>query len=156
MACFKDSTGRSWPLRLDVAAARRVQDRLGVNLLAPEDGDPPLHARLVTDDMLLAQVIAVILEPQFAVMPEPTDPYTIFDGVSLAAAEDAWWQEYADFFQRRPDRAMLIRKGTERMATWIQEGVKLMNEQKDPALPVVDSLTPDAPDPGVDGNRSTP
>jgi len=49
MKSFKDNAGHDWHLSLNIGTAMLVKDRLGVDPLQPEAGDPPLLTRLGTD-----------------------------------------------------------------------------------------------------------
>jgi hypothetical protein len=90
-----------------------VKDRLGIDLLQPEAGEPPLLTRLGTDEMLLAQVIATLLENQFEVHKiDANQIYQCFDGQTFARAHEAFYEELIDFFQSRGrhDRAKAVAK----------------------------------------------
>ena len=113
MHIFKDNAGRDWSLSLTIGNAMLVKDRLGVDLLQPEVGDPPLLTRLGTDEMLLAQVIAALLESQFELHKVDTaQVYQCFDGPTFARAHEAFYKELIDFFHQRgrQDRAAAVEK----------------------------------------------
>ena len=57
MKAFEDAKGRRWELSLTIGSAKRVLEKLGVNLLEPEGGEPPLLTRLGADAMLLCDVL---------------------------------------------------------------------------------------------------
>ena len=42
MKTFTDAAGRTWTIALNLGTAMAVKDKLGVDLLQPEDGDPPV------------------------------------------------------------------------------------------------------------------
>ena len=87
MHIFKDNAGRDWTLSLTIGSAMMVKDRLGIDLLQPEVGDPPLLTRLGTDEMLLAQTIAALLESQFELHKIDADQvYQCFDGPTFGRA----------------------------------------------------------------------
>jgi hypothetical protein len=101
----------------------KVKETLGVDLLQPESGDPPLLTRLGTDEMLLAQVIATLLESQFELHKVDAERvYQCFDGPTFARAHEAFYKELIDFFQQRgrADRAKAVRKQME----MIRAGIK--------------------------------
>jgi len=113
MKTFKDSAGREWQLALTLGTAMTVRDRLGVDLLQPESGEPPLLTRLGTDEILLGEVLCVTLEDQFdkhGVTPEAIRG--AFDGQTLLAAQQAFYEELVDFFRSRGrnDRAKAVAK----------------------------------------------
>ena len=113
MQVFKDNAGRDWSLSLTIGNAMRVRDRLGVDLLQPEVGEPPLLTQLGTDEMLLAQVIAALLESQFELLKiDATQVYQCFDGPTFGRAHEAFYKELIDFFHQRGrmDRARAVEK----------------------------------------------
>ncbi len=113
MKTFTDAAGRSWTLTLNLATAMAVKDRLGADLLAPESGDPPLLTRLGTDEMLLGKVLCVMLEGQFEAHGVTDDDVrAAFDGRTLLAAQEAFYEELVDFFRSRgrTDRAKAVAK----------------------------------------------
>ena len=113
MQVFKDNANRDWSLSLTIGTAMKVKDTLGVDLLHPEVGDPPLLTRLGTDEMLLAQIIAALLESQFELHKVDAEQiYQSFDGPTFARAHEAFYKELIDFFQKRgrQDRATAVRK----------------------------------------------
>ena len=113
MKTFKDNAGRDWSLSLTIGNAMLVKDRLGVDLLQPEVGDPPVLTRLGTDEMLLAQVIATLLESQFELHKiDAAQVYQCFDGPTFGRAHEAFYKELIDFFHQRgrQDRAVAVEK----------------------------------------------
>ena len=113
MHIFKDNAGRDWSLSLTIGNAMMVKERLGIDLLQPEIGDPPLLTRLGTDEMLLAQVIAALLESQFELHKvDATQVYQCFDGPTFGRAHEAFYKELIDFFHQRgrQDRAKAVEK----------------------------------------------
>jgi len=113
MHIFKDNAGRDWSLSLTIGNAMTVKNRLGIDLLQPEVGDPPLLTRLGTDEMLLAEVIAVLLESQFDLHKVDTaQVYQCFDGPTFGRAHEAFYKELIDFFHQRgrQDRAKAVEK----------------------------------------------
>jgi hypothetical protein len=123
MRVFKDNANRNWSISLTIGTAMMVKDRLGIDLLQPESGDPPLLTRLGTDEMLLAQVIATLLESQFELHKIDAEQiYQCFDGQTFTRAHEAFYQELIDFFQSRGrnDRA----KAVEKQMKMILAGIK--------------------------------
>jgi hypothetical protein len=110
---FNDSKGRTWSLALNLGTVKAVKDALAIDLLQPEQGDPPLITRLGTDELLLAQVIWDFLRPQFEAQKiDEAEVAASFDGSALLAAQNAFWEELADFFHARgrEHRVKAIRK----------------------------------------------
>lgn len=112
MKTFNDAAGRTWTIALNLGTAMYVKDKLGIDLLRPEDGNPPLLTKLGTDEILLGEVLCALLEPQFEKHKvSASDVRMAFDGATLLAAQTAFYEELADFFQSRgrSDRAKAIR-----------------------------------------------
>ena len=113
MKTFTDRAGRSWIITLTLGTAMAVKDRLGVDLLQPEAGDPPLLTRLGTDEMLLGEVLCAMLEQQFEAQGVTAEEVRNgFDGQTLLAAQKAFYEELIDFFRSRgrTDRAKAVAK----------------------------------------------
>jgi hypothetical protein len=113
MKTFTDAAGRTWTLALTLGTAMRVKSKLDIDLLQPEAGDPPLLTRLGTDEMLLGEVLCAMLEGQFeAHKVTGDDVRAAFDGRTLLAAQEAFYQELEDFFRMRGrgDRALAVAK----------------------------------------------
>lgn len=128
MHTFNDAAGRVWTIALHLGAARAVKDKLGVDLLAPEAGEPPLLTRLAADELLLGEVICAMLQEQFdAHHVSADDVRRAFDGATLLAAQQAFYAELEDFFRRRgrPDRARAVQA----QARWLAKAAAAM-EQK--------------------------
>lgn len=117
MKTFTDAAGRTWTLAINLGTAMLVKDKLGVDLLQPEVGEPdsggPLLTRLGTDEMLLGEVLCALLEKQFETHKVTVEEVrTAFDGRTLLAAQQAFYEELIDFFQSRgrADRAKAVAK----------------------------------------------
>lgn len=112
MKVFTDAAGRTWTIALNLGTAMQVKDTLGIDLLRPEDGNPPLLTRLGTDEMLLGEVLCALLSSQFEKHKvTAADVRMAFDGATLLSAQTAFYEELADFFQARgrTDRARAVR-----------------------------------------------
>jgi hypothetical protein len=113
MKTFTDAAGRTWTLTLNLGTALAVRDTLGVDLLQPEAGDPPLLTRLGTDELLLGEVICCLLSGQFSAHGmDEHDVRSSFDGETFLAAQTAFYEELVGFFQSRGrrDRAKAVAK----------------------------------------------
>jgi len=111
MKTFTDAAGRTWSLTLTLGTAMTVKSKLGIDLLQPEQGDPPLLTRLGTDEMLLGEVLCAMLEGQFVTHNVTEDDVRNgFDGQTLLAAQKAFYEEMIDFFRSRgrADRARAV------------------------------------------------
>jgi hypothetical protein len=123
MKTFKDNAGHDWNIALNIGTAMLVKDRLAIDLLQPEQGDPPLITRLGSDEYLLAEVISLLLESQFEAQKiDESQIYQFFDGPTFARAHEAFYEELIDFFQSRGrnDRAATVQK----QMTMLLKGVK--------------------------------
>ena len=111
MKTFNDAAGRTWTIALNLGTAMAVKSKLGIDLLRPEDGDPPLLTQLGTDEMLLGEVLCALLESQLE-KHNLTDAEVrmSFDGATLLAAQKAFYEELVDFFRSRgrTDRAKAV------------------------------------------------
>ena len=111
MKTFNDAAGRTWTIALNLGTAMQVKDKLNIDLLRPEDGDPPLLTQLGTDEMLLGEVLCALLESQFEKHNvSDVDVRMSFDGATLLAAQKAFYEELVDFFRSRgrTDRAKAV------------------------------------------------
>ena len=145
MKTFTDAAGRTWSISLTLGTALYVKDKLGVDLLQPEVGDPPLLTRLGTDEMLLGEVLCALLEDQFEKHGlREADVKKSFDGATLLAAQDAFYAELIDFFRNRgrTDRSTaaakqqaMIRRATE--AVTMRIDAMDMDRMIDEALPTI-------------------
>jgi hypothetical protein len=123
MQTFKDSNNRTWSITLTIGTAMKIKEKLAIDLLQPEIGDPPLITRLGTDELLLAEVLATLLEDQFAAHKfDAAQVYECFDGPTFARANEAFYLEMIDFFHQRgrDDRARAVSK----QKAMIEAGVK--------------------------------
>ena len=113
MKTFTDTAGRTWTLSLTLGTAMAVKAKLDIDLLQPEAGDPPLLTRLGTDEMLLGEVLCCLLERQLETHKVSEDDVrAAFDGQTLLAAQQAFYEELIDFFRSRGrnDRAKAVAK----------------------------------------------
>ena len=111
MKTFTDAAGRTWTIALNLGTAMAVKDKLGVDLLQPEAGDPPLLTRLGTDELLLGEVLCALLGEQFdAHKVSDADVRASFDGGTLLLAQQAFYEELIGFFRKRgrADRARAV------------------------------------------------
>lgn len=116
MRYFHDSERNQWELTLNLGAAKRVYDALGVDLLNPSqesDDGRAITIRLAFDDFLLGRVVAEMIAPQAKARQLSRDELdALFDARTLAAAEKAFFAEWRDFF-------------TQRGKTWASKAVEL-------------------------------
>lgn len=123
MRKFTDEKGNLWSIRISIGSAMKLKESLGIDILQPEQGDPPLLTRLGTDAYLLAQTIACLLEDQFEQNDvSETNVYDLFGGETLIRAQTAFYEEMTDFFQKsgRVDRAKAVEKQGESINAAVQ------------------------------------
>ena len=102
MKVFTDATKRSWEISLTIGSAKRVKNLLGIDLLQPEEGDPPLLTRLGTDEMLLCDIIYCLVKPQADAVGITDEQFgELLGGEVILAAQTALYEELIDFFQQR-------------------------------------------------------
>lgn len=108
MKTFTDNAGKVWTLALTIDSAKRVKSLMGVNLLEPEAGEPPLLTRLGTDEILLCDVLYCLIKPQADALGVTDEMFgQALGGEAILAAQNAFYDEIVDFFQQRgrTDRA---------------------------------------------------
>jgi hypothetical protein len=109
MRTFKDGSGRTWTLAINVDAIKRVRGLIGVNLLEIIDGrEGKLLERLMTDPVLLVDVVFAVCKPEAdkaGVSNEDFGRSMAGDAIELATT--ALLEELVDFFPSRRDRQRL-------------------------------------------------
>ena len=148
MADFQDAEGRIWTLRINIAGAKRVRDRVGEHIMEPmaaEDDEIPLSARLVEDNILLADMLCALLQPQMKDKGvDRGDLEAALDGEALDGARTALFTEIrADLEARgrtdalraldRQDEVMdaLMDRATERVENMTVETIIERAEARD-------------------------
>lgn len=125
MKSFKDRNGKDWQIDITVDDAKRLRDRLGLNLYKLVENDCEGLTRLMSDPIDLVDAIYVLCETQAAA--DKIDDVAFgrsLAGSSLYDAGTAFKGAFFDFF---PDRKIaaslqqLDRKGTEAMEILLQE-----------------------------------
>jgi len=105
MKTFTDNAGHTWQVVINVAAAKRVRDLLGVDLL--EAGGGELLKRLAVDPILLVDVIYVLCKPQADAAQVGDEAFgEAMAGDVIDTATTALLEELVDFFPG-PKRAVL-------------------------------------------------
>ena len=103
MKTFKDNCDRNWTLSLNVDVLMRVKDLEEIDLMALEEGTPPLISRLLGRDVVLqCNVLFAVLKPDAEALSPPvtaTDFARGMGGAGLANAVKALRDELTDFFQ---------------------------------------------------------
>ena len=131
MKTFTDNAGRTWTLSLTIDSAKRVRDLLGINLLEPEAGDPPLITRLGTDEFLLCDVLYCLIKPQAASLNISSEQFgQSIGGDVILAAQTCLYDELIDFFLKRgrTDRAKAAQTQQKMINLAIQQVTQKLGE----------------------------
>ncbi|MBL8818706.1 MAG: hypothetical protein JNL58_21945 [Planctomyces sp.] len=97
MHTFTDTQGRPWTITLNVDAIRRVRSVLNINLLEAIEGK--LLERLITDPVLLCDILFVVIQPETIAKGISDEDFgRALGGDVLEAATTALLEELVDFF----------------------------------------------------------
>ena len=116
MKTFRDALGREWSLTINVAALKRVNDALGLDLTQIVDPDSDVVKKLTGDMFLLFECLCTLLQPQLeqhSVSPEAFGES--LDEESTEKAATALFEAIIDFF--REDRRMLLKRAFSKVQT---------------------------------------
>lgn len=116
-------------LKLNIAAVKRIRERTGFDILAQSDPQQMLTA--LSDQMRVAEIIAVLLEPEFARLNiAPDQIYELFDGATLKAVSDAFFAEISAFFagMGRVAAATALRKFHETLILMEQKQLEMVQK----------------------------
>ena len=134
MKVFTDNAGKTWSVCMTIDSVKRVRDLMGVNLVEPEAGEPPLLTRLGTDEILLCDVVFCLIKPQADACGVTDEDFgRALGGDAILAAQTALYEELIDFFLKRgrPDRAKAV-AAQKKMIEMAIERVKMKLESMDP------------------------
>ena len=116
MHSFVDSAGRSWSVRVDVGAVKRVRSSLGIDLMhvaerKTQDGrEPGVLERLASDPVLLVDVLYVLCEEQAKRVGVSDEDFgRAMLGDAIEGAVKAFIGSIVDFFPNPRERAALKR-----------------------------------------------
>lgn len=112
MRSFTDNNGKRWDLELNVASARRVRDRTGVDLLKVLDPGAEVLKKLSDDAFLLYDVILALLDADESLGE-------VMDQDCLTSAGEALMQAILDFFPRQ--KVGPVRKVMDRARTALEK-----------------------------------
>lgn len=97
MHTFADTQGRTWTVTINVDVIRRVRSLLNINLLEAIEGR--LLERLITDPVLLCDILFVVIQPEaIAKVVSDEDFGRSLGGDVLDLATTALLEELVDFF----------------------------------------------------------
>lgn len=102
MKPFRDNAGRTWTLDMTLDSVKRVKSLLGVNLFELELGDPPLITRIGSNEILLCDIIFCMVKPQADLQNVSDEDFgKAMGGDAICGAQNAFYEELVDFFQKR-------------------------------------------------------
>ena len=97
MHTFQDTQGRTWSVTINVDSIRRVRSLLNINLLDALDGS--LLERLVTDPVLLCDILFALVQPEAEARQVTDEDFgRALGGDVLDYATTALLEELVDFF----------------------------------------------------------
>ncbi|HEY1068410.1 MAG TPA: hypothetical protein VGE52_19965 [Pirellulales bacterium] len=97
MKTFVDNAGRTWTVTVNVACVKRVKDLVSVNLLDAVEGK--LLERIVSDPMLLCDVLYVVCQPEAEARQVSDEQFgQAMAGDAVEHATTALLEELVDFF----------------------------------------------------------
>ena len=97
MHTFADTLGRTWTVTINVDVIRRVRSLLNINLLEAVEGR--LLERLITDPVLLCDILFVVIQPEAVTKDISDEDFgRSLGGDVLDLATTALLEELVDFF----------------------------------------------------------
>ena len=150
MKQFTDSNGRTWTITMTIDVAKRCRHLLGVNLMEPEAGDPPLITRIGTDEILLCDLVYCLVKPEADRQGlSDIDFGRAMGGDAILSAQGAFYEEMIGFFRMRgrTDRARAMTRQMEVIRLAVQKA-EVMLEQvdgEDAVVKAFGSLSIDSP-----------
>jgi hypothetical protein len=145
---FKDDNQREWKIRLTLGKVKKINDDLGLDLLAPWDGKAV--DALTKDVMRFAGVLALAVD--FAPDAGEIEGEALADGLrgeGLDRAILAFWKDLSGFFpgaQRLAFQAM-VAKSTELWEAIWTEGARKASAVSTSDILSIPSTPSDAPEP---------
>jgi hypothetical protein len=105
MKTFSDNTDREWTVAINVDVVKRVRSLLDVDLLAATDGT--LIERLVSDPILLCDVLYVVCKPQADEQGVTDEAFgRAMGGEAIDDGTTALLEELVDFFPQAKRRVL--------------------------------------------------
>lgn len=138
MHAFTDAVGREWQLRITIGAAERLKEsELAADLLALEQGEPPLSTRLALDHPFRFHCLFVLLEHQAKQHGVDDAAFCeALDATAVAEATNAFWEELLDFFRglERTDLVKLLEAQKNVIETGVNHNRRQVERNLGPAL----------------------
>ncbi|MEM6503891.1 MAG: hypothetical protein AAF711_00340 [Planctomycetota bacterium] len=112
MKTFNDNTGRTWSLTINVDAIKRVRGLLDVDLMQAIDGK--LLERLVTDPVLLCDVVYALCKPEADAKGVTDEQFgQAMAGDAIDSATTALLEELVGFFPQA--KRQVLRKALDKL-----------------------------------------
>ena len=128
MKTFKDNAGRSWTIAVNVDAIKRVRSLLEVNLMEAVDGK--LLEQLVTDPVLLCDIIYVLCKPEADAQQISDEDFgRAMAGDAVEHATTALLEELVEFFPL-PKRRLLT-KALDKLKTLEAKALEVAEKRLD-------------------------
>ncbi len=145
MHTFLDNQGRSWSIRVDVNAIRRVREQLGVDLNSILS-DNSVMIELAGDVCKLVDVIYVLVKPQCDMKQVDAEAFgASLVGDAIDAATEALLDAIVDFFPQSRRKALTAaltasRKGQAKAMEKLDQAIEqgMMDRQMDKFLKELD------------------
>lgn len=103
MRTFKDLAGRDWGIAMDIAAAKRVRDMLGLDIVGPNAA--AVFEKLIADPITLCDVLFAVCRPQAERLGVSDEEFgRALAGDVIERAARALLEELADFTPHVRDR----------------------------------------------------
>lgn len=128
MKAFTDNAGRSWTIEINVDCIKRVRSILNVNLLDAVEGK--LIERLVTDPILLCDLIYVICQPEADRLSVSDQDFgRAMAGDVIDRATTALLEELVDFFPS--GKRQVLSKALAKLKTFEKKAIDAANLRLD-------------------------
>ncbi len=112
MKSFKDSSGKSWDLKLTIGKARIIKSRFDIDVVGGDMGI--ITTRLHGEPLTRMEIIYVLLTDNDGLNQDQFED--LHDAESYLKADEAFWDEFANFTQSlSPARGEAISKLIEKM-----------------------------------------
>jgi hypothetical protein len=133
MQAFKDTEGREWIVSVNVTSLKRVKGLLGVDLLSAFEPKSELLQRLITEPILLVDVVYVVCKEQADTRGVTDEDFgRAMAGDPIEAAMEAVFEELASF---SPRTRQLYRKALAKLSAFQAKAIQLAETKlNDPKL----------------------
>jgi len=124
MKTFTDNAGRTWTIAVNTATIKRCRDLLDIDLLSILDDKADLLGRLVTDPVLLCDVIYCLCESEVEAKGIGDEDFgSAMAGDAIEHATNAFLEALSDFFPGRKRR--VIQKALQKLKELETAGIEM-------------------------------